>query len=124
VKDANGSIALDGIQVGMGMIVRVRLLFRVAQGIRGVNEGGTCRSNWISLSVIEFSFSRQQVSLREQHNSYPAAALVVTISTSAMAPNNRAQGRILPGYGYNLSDKDSGRWDYVADRYYHLNSSF
>ena len=49
------------------------------------------------------------------------AALVLAMSTSAMARNNRAHGRILPGYGYNLSDKDFGRWNYVAYRYYHPN---
>ena len=53
-----------------------------------------------------------------------AAALVLTLSTSAIARNNRAHGRILPGYGYNLSDKDFGRWDYVAYRYYHPSCRF
>ena len=53
-----------------------------------------------------------------------AAALVLTMSTSAMARNNRAQGRILPGYGYNLSDKDFARWDHVAYRFYHPNCRF
>ena len=52
-----------------------------------------------------------------------AAALVLSMSTSAMARNNREHG-ILPGYGYSLSDKDFGRWDYVAYRYYHPNCRF
>ena len=46
-----------------------------------------------------------------------AAALVLTMSTSAMARNHRAG--ILPGYGYSLSDRDFVRWDYLAYRYYH-----
>jgi len=50
-----------------------------------------------------------------------ATALVLTMSTSAMARNTRAHGRILPGYGYDLSDKDFRKWDYVAYRYYHPN---
>jgi hypothetical protein len=49
------------------------------------------------------------------------AALVLTMSTSAMARNNRTRGSILPGYGYQVSDKDFRRWDYVAYRYYHPN---
>jgi hypothetical protein len=48
-----------------------------------------------------------------------AAALVLTMSTSAMARNNRAHGRILPGWGYELSGKDLAIWNYVAYRYYH-----
>jgi len=46
---ANGSIALYGIQVGMGMTLRFRLLFRVARVIRGVNERSTGRSNCCAL---------------------------------------------------------------------------
>jgi len=53
-----------------------------------------------------------------------AAALVLTMSTSAMARNTRAHGRILPGYGYSLSDKDFARWGYAAYRYYGPNCRF
>jgi len=48
-----------------------------------------------------------------------AAALVLSMSTSAMARNNRAHSGILPGYGYDLSDKDFTRWTYVPYRYYY-----
>ncbi len=53
-----------------------------------------------------------------------AAMLILSVSTSAMARNNRTHGGILPGYGYNLSDKVFRKWDYVAYRYYHPTCRF
>jgi len=47
-----------------------------------------------------------------------AAALALTISTSAMARKHHG-GQRLPGYGYTVSDKDFPVWDYAAYRYYH-----
>jgi len=43
-----------------------------------------------------------------------------TVNASAMARNNSHP----PGYSYNLSDKDFGKWDYVVCRYYHRNCRF
>jgi len=53
-----------------------------------------------------------------------AAALVLTIHTSALARNNRANSGILPGYGYLLTENDFAIWDYAAYRRYHPNCRF